>query len=249
MENQASPWGSGKKAAISLTYDDGIPNHLDIAMPMLESFGFRGTFYLITIAEYMRERKDDWRKAFERGHEIGNHTARHPGWHIKDAAADAPRLENMGPDDILREVAEAAEWLDQHIGRDPGRSFAYPYAHNGIGPEKDTAPYNAAVRRHCAGSRWGGGSVPNKAGADPFTLRSFGFGEKPTAEKVISFCDEKLKMGGWTILTFHGVGGPWIETAAEVHRELLQYLASQPILVAPVREVIALSNGFAKGSA
>ena len=236
---QTSPWGSGFAAAVSLTYDDGISNHLDIAIPMLEEYGFRGTFYLITSSGHMRERKDDWRRAFERGHEIGNHSVRHPGWDIKNAAPDAPRLERMSPAEIEAEVGDAAAWLDRHIGPDPRRTYAYPYAHNFIGPDKQVAPYEAAVRRYCAGSRLGGTGVPNPPGTNPYALRGFGFGANSTAEQLIGYCEQALQSGSLTILDFHGIGGPWIETAGEVHRQLLDYLAAHPIRVAPLRDLLA----------
>ena len=238
MPNPSSPWGPGFQAAVSLTYDDGIANHLDLAMPMLEAHGFRGTFYLITAAGHLAERRSDWQAAFRRGHEIGNHTARHPGWDIRNAAPDAPRLEQFGPADIEREVGEAADWLDQAIGPDPGRTFAYPYAQNFIGPDRRVEPYLAAVRRHCAGSRLGGGTSPNPPQADPYTLRGFSFGAGATAEQLIGYCEQARQAGGWAILDFHGVGGPWIETPAEAHRRLLAYLAERPFRVAPVRDLL-----------
>lgn len=41
-------WPKGKKAAISLTYDDGTYNQFKIALPIMESLGMRGTFYINT---------------------------------------------------------------------------------------------------------------------------------------------------------------------------------------------------------
>jgi sialate O-acetylesterase len=72
---------NGARGAVSLTYDDALAVHLDTAMPQLESFGLRGTFYIPTrasMADAWRERPADWRAAAERGHEIANHTQYHP---------------------------------------------------------------------------------------------------------------------------------------------------------------------------
>lgn len=38
-------WPAGKKAAVILTYDDGLRSQRDIVMPQLEAKGFRGTFF------------------------------------------------------------------------------------------------------------------------------------------------------------------------------------------------------------
>lgn len=41
-------WPDGKKAAISLTYDDGTYNQFHVALPIMEELGMRGTFYINT---------------------------------------------------------------------------------------------------------------------------------------------------------------------------------------------------------
>lgn len=41
-------WKDGKKAAVSLTYDDGTLNQFRIALPIMEEFDMRGTFYINT---------------------------------------------------------------------------------------------------------------------------------------------------------------------------------------------------------
>lgn len=38
---------NNKRAAVVLTYDDGIDGNLDIVVPALDSSGFKGTFYVI----------------------------------------------------------------------------------------------------------------------------------------------------------------------------------------------------------
>jgi peptidoglycan/xylan/chitin deacetylase (PgdA/CDA1 family) len=41
-------WPDGKKAAVSLTYDDGTYNQFHVALPIMEEYGMRGTFYINT---------------------------------------------------------------------------------------------------------------------------------------------------------------------------------------------------------
>ncbi len=68
---------NGKRAALSLTYDDGMDCHLDLVGPSLEDHGFRGTFYTPVNATLMG-RMDEWAALSQRGHELGNHTLFHP---------------------------------------------------------------------------------------------------------------------------------------------------------------------------
>lgn len=47
-ETEILKWPEGKKAAVSLTYDDGTLNQFHVALPIMESLGMRGTFYINT---------------------------------------------------------------------------------------------------------------------------------------------------------------------------------------------------------
>ena len=41
-------WKDDKQGAISITFDDGIINQLTVARPILDKYGLKGTFYIIT---------------------------------------------------------------------------------------------------------------------------------------------------------------------------------------------------------
>src|SRR5208282_4951521 len=70
---QVLTW-NGYKAAFSLTYDDGDPIHLDVAVPEMAKRNLRGTFFLIA---GKLDRVEDWKKILASGQEIGNHTVTH----------------------------------------------------------------------------------------------------------------------------------------------------------------------------
>ena len=71
------PWPGGRRAAVSLAYDDAIPSQLDHAIPALDRHGLKGSFYLTLSADTVRTRLDDWREAARNGHELGNHSLFH----------------------------------------------------------------------------------------------------------------------------------------------------------------------------
>lgn len=47
-ETNILKWPQGKKAAVSLTYDDGTYNQFHVALPIMEDLGMKGTFYINT---------------------------------------------------------------------------------------------------------------------------------------------------------------------------------------------------------
>src|SRR5687768_15137719 len=71
------PW-RGKKCAVVLTYDDAINQHLDHAVPVLDSLGLKATFYVTAFSSSIQTRLNDWKKLSSNGHELGNHTLFHP---------------------------------------------------------------------------------------------------------------------------------------------------------------------------
>lgn len=65
---------------VSLTFDDGYKSQYTDMLPILEKYGLKGTFYVITgligAPHYLNE--DQLKELYVRGHEIGSHTVSHP---------------------------------------------------------------------------------------------------------------------------------------------------------------------------
>jgi peptidoglycan/xylan/chitin deacetylase (PgdA/CDA1 family) len=231
-------WPGGAEAAVSLTYDDGRENHLDLAIPDLELFRFRGTFYLTHDNPYVEWSVDRWREAFSRGHEIGNHSYNHPS-----------RVDLSGYDsgDILAEVGHGALWLKRLIGPDPERSYAYPGGVTAIGTDnKDQDSYTEAISRYHRVARAAGGP-PN----DPLDVRPpiailsaslFDTPEGFRLDELRNYCEAARRHGRWAVIMFHDVVAAEYEIGAgqinqNVHRQFLGYLRVEPFWVAPVKEV------------
>ena len=62
-------WPKDTKAAVVLTYDDALDCHLDVAVPQLDEFGLKGTFYCTGISQSLYNRLDEWRETAQDGHE------------------------------------------------------------------------------------------------------------------------------------------------------------------------------------
>ena len=61
-----------------MTYDDAIDQHLDNAVPLLDSLGLKATFFITAYSASIQTRMPEWKSLPVRGHELGNHTLFHP---------------------------------------------------------------------------------------------------------------------------------------------------------------------------
>ena len=119
------PWPEGTSAAVCLTYDDGLDCHLDVAMPALEKYGLKGTFYATGFSSSLFTRMDEWRDWASKGYEIGNHTLFHPcdGDHF-DWVRSEYDLSKYTLDQLRNELRTANTLLTA-IDGEKERSFAY----------------------------------------------------------------------------------------------------------------------------
>jgi hypothetical protein len=117
---------------VSLTFDDALDVHLDIGIPLLEEYGFRGTFYVTVGAPSFTQRIDDWRCAAANGHELGNHTIFHPAWRHKSYVTDGNAIETYTLDRMRLELESANRILTGLDGQ-KARTFAYPCCNVVIG--------------------------------------------------------------------------------------------------------------------
>jgi peptidoglycan/xylan/chitin deacetylase (PgdA/CDA1 family) len=221
------PWPSERAAAVSLTYDDGMPSQLATAVPQLEAAGLRATFFL------NRKASDTpFRALLERGHELGAHTQDHPC----PAATGVPGtpLEDYDLSSFATELDADVAQL-RALGAPEPYSFAYPCGATWVGPTKDSVlPLIGA--RFAAARTVGSG----EASADTPLLEVPGRFDLATLSALEGAVDRAIERGGWLVLGFHGVGGDWLVTDAAVHESFLAGLAARSeVWVAPFGEVAA----------
>jgi peptidoglycan/xylan/chitin deacetylase (PgdA/CDA1 family) len=230
-------WPEGKTCAIVLTYDDGLPSHLQTAIPQLDGKGFKGTFYLYgqTVA---RENIAEWRKISRNGHELGNHSLYHPCSGKKDGAFPCSSLEDYTTAAMLREIAVMNQFL-YSIDGDTVRSYAYPCGQSGTGDGDYALPLGQSGLIRFARGGNGNPVITDFERLDPFHVPALAAMTGEPADRLIDFCRTVAERKGLGILLFHGIGGDYLDISAETHQELLDYLAAHTnIWVAPFREVM-----------
>ena len=220
------PWNN-HPAAVSLTFDDSRPVHLDVVIPELNKRHLHATFFLIVSKT---TRLDEWRKALAEGHEIGNHSVSHE--HAADLTKATEELQ----------VEDAKKFLDSNFKTDV-MTFAYPYTEVSPGLEYWVKRYDIAARGGRADSR----SLYLTADSQPdwYDLPSQPSYTKYDFTVYKGWVDKAIETKAWTTLQIHGIGDPstgFEPIPSNTFVELLDYLKSaesRGVWVAPFGEVAA----------
>ena len=227
-------WPDGKRAAVSLTYDDGLDSQLDNVAPQLDEFGLKATFFLTE--ENMEARLADWQALARRGHEIADHTMTHPCEFGGYTARSYDR----------EQLAPMEQFLDANFGPGRPRSFAYPCGETRLGKgdrAQRSVAYRAALGTTFMDARTVAGDPndPRRVGRDRYRLNAF----EPTYDAddprpASAYVQKAIDHGHWAILIFHEVLDRRLgegDTSKAVHHQILAWLVQQPVWCAPMREV------------
>lgn len=217
-------WPGGHRAAVSLAYDDALDSQLDNAIPQLDKYGFKGSFYLQLSREPVARRMEAWRAAARNGHELGNHTLFH------QCSGSAPGHEWVEPQRDLDHTS-AAQMRDQIL-----LANTMLQALDGRQQRTLTVPcgdviaegtnYIPGVAEQFVAIKLGEGAVvPDMATLDLHAVPV----EAPvgvTGEQLIAQVEEAARRGTMVNFTFHGIGGDYLTVSNEAHEALLAYLAA-----------------------
>ncbi len=216
-------WPKGIKAAVSLGYDDALNSQLDNAIPALNKYGLKGTFYLAMYADTIKTRLDEWRAAAKNGHELGNHSLFHqcsgsaPGRDWVTADYD---LDKLSPAQMQAQVRLANSFLHAIDGKTQ-RTFTAPCIDSKAGGQD----YLTGLQPDFVAFKATGGDViPDMQKLNPYMV-PVNFPNNVTGEQLIALVKEAAAKGTMINFTFHGVGGDYITTSNEAHEALLKYLA------------------------
>ena len=219
---QKPPVPTHKKAIIVLTYDDALRSQLNIAIPQLDATHLNGTFFLT--GNITQESLPGWRNAFKQGNELANHTLYHPCLITDGKGNPANNSANYTVYTIIREIGMMNNLLHA-IDNEKTHTYAYPCTESKVGGINyiDSLRKSGIVKY----ARMGGDQnaiVTDYSKLDPLLVPSWAVVGKITGDDLIAFVKKVEKEGGMGIFMFHGVGGDYLTTPAQAHRELLNYL-------------------------
>ena len=236
-------WPDRIQAAVSLTYDDGLPVHCTLVDPLLRQHGLLATFYPMVQSDLCRH-PEKWKHLAAAGHELGNHTLFHPcrqgrpnpyPWLDDRYDLRTYSLAHMRSElelanlvlyllDGLRERSYGSTCSDMTIGRG--------------GTEEPLEPLLADLFVAARGKVTGQATQP---GHD-FNLFDIGCvsGDGRSPEELIQLVARTCDSCGWAILMFHGIGAGThdLYLDSDVHERFVAWLAQQQaVWTAPVRTI------------
>jgi len=217
---QIAKFKGDRTAAVSMTLDDGLRNQDEFAVPLLNKYGIKATFYVIpgltpeTNDEAAKKKPGDhggmsWLRLKElaaQGHEIANHTWTHiPLTKIKDG-----QRVDMEPTLLDAQISKAYEAIKGHIGVAPF-TFATPGNATSDGVRAAGHKYHPVLRERC-----------ERFGAWPPTSKDF------TAAQANAMVDRYLKKGDALVWMMHAVTeGYNAFSGPDVLEDHLKYLRSK----------------------
>jgi len=234
-------WPDDCHGAVSLTFDDGLPDHLRRVVPLLDDRGLRGTFYLCPKGDNFADRLAPWRAVFEAGHEIGNHSLSHTcSRNFQPAHDPGPvGLEHTTLDEMGADLA-AAEGRLQELFPCEGRSFAYPCYQSDVGEGPTRQSYVPLVAKLFVAGRTGGeyGFFNHPYNVDLHHLGGIAAERMPGTE-LVGLVERCVRRGHWAVFAFHSIDGGRLGINEFDFEELLDHLAENRhrICTAPVAEL------------
>ena len=213
----AGPLPGAATAAISLTFDGALVEHVEMVAPILDEAGIRGTFFVTVPA--MLERPAAWRTVAQSGHEVGSHP--HFGVSVDgqlDWTKEAVRIDLL---ETNRGIASITGFLPTS------------FAKSGSSTRCVDGDYDADLRVYAA-------VRSSEVGSNDLVVAS------PTDVKCLPWdrISGALKFlpvpGGWTVPVFTRFFDPHWDQAENDLRALVEVLVQrEDIWVAPFGEVAA----------
>jgi peptidoglycan/xylan/chitin deacetylase (PgdA/CDA1 family) len=226
------PWNH-KKAAVVLTYDDAIDQHLDNAVPVLDSLGLKATFYITGYSSSIRKRMNEWRKLAANGHELGNHTLYHPcvGGAGREWVAPDYDLSRYTVKRMVDETKMNNVFLQALDGKTE-RTFAYTCGDMKIGDSS----FIGLLKNDFVAARAVRAEMHTIDKVDLYNVDCY-YVNGQTAEQMIEWVKQAVATHSLLVILFHGVGGGnSLNVTVPEHRRFLQYLRQNQndIWVAPM---------------
>jgi peptidoglycan/xylan/chitin deacetylase (PgdA/CDA1 family) len=191
-----------------LTYDDALASQLRYAVPVLDRYDLKATFFL------SGRDPSAFAPLARSGHELGSHTVTHP--------CNA-ELAALGPEEMASEL-DASIAAVHALGEAGKLTFAYPCGQTLMAGSESYVPI---VEQRYRAARGVTAAVAEPAKVDLFAVPALFPASSSDGSEVIAFVERAVSSGGWAVIGVHGVSeaGEYLQWAQPAHDKVLAYLA------------------------
>ena len=235
-------WPEGKKAAISLSFDDARESQVLRGTDLLDQFGVKATFFVVPSA--VEKQLNGWKKAVANGHEIGNHSLNHPctgnfSWSRSHA------LEDYTLKMMKSELEECNKRVQELLSVTPS-VFAYPCGQKFVGKGLNTKSYVPLVSKMFLLGRGWMDEAANDPGYCNFAQLTGIEMDGKNFDEILTLINDAVKNGTWLVLAGHEMGdeGPQT-TRLTMLKQLAEYVQNpvNGIWIAPMGTVAKYIQG------
>lgn len=233
---QFNPAWQGKKAAVVITYDDSINEHLDNAVPILDSLGLKATFYVTAFSNSVQTRMNEWKKLATTGHELGNHTLFHPcnGGTGREWVSKQNDLRNFSVKRMENEVGMTNLFLQALDGKTK-RTFAFTCGDMKI----DDSLFINGMKNDFVAARAVRNEMHKINEVDLYDIDCY-MVNNHSFEEMKAWVDKAVQTNSLLVILFHGVGGGnGLNVSIDNHRKILSYIKQQEkdLMIGPMLTV------------
>jgi peptidoglycan/xylan/chitin deacetylase (PgdA/CDA1 family) len=236
QESKSFHWPEGKRAAVSLSFDDARLSQIDTGLALLRKEGVKVTFFVTSAS--LEVRLVGWKQAVADGHEIGNHSLTHPCTGNYQFSLNNA-LENYDLRMMAHQLDGANEQIQKLLGVKP-KTFAYPCGQKFVGRGLDERSYVPLVaERFLVGRGYLDEAANNPAFCDLSRAMGTPFDDMEFAQ-MKKLIDEAAADGRWVIFVGHEIGPRHYQTTdANALAALCEYLKdpANGIWLGPVGEI------------
>lgn len=195
-------WPEGKRAALSLSFDDARLSQIDRGLALFDKCGVKVTFFVSP--DNLEKRLAGWKKAVAAGHEIGNHSLNHPC-----TGNYAFSLHNALEDYTLEKMAENIDGASAEIQRLLGvkpLTFAYPCGQKFVGRGREVKSYVPLVaERFIVGRGYLDEAANDPAFCDLAQATGMAIDDM-NYEQMLKLLTQASQEGRWLITVSHEIG-------------------------------------------
>ncbi len=200
-----NPSGAFSRPLVSIEFDDGWESAYQLGLPLVESYGWKATNYIVTETpgwdDYMTNAQIvDWNR---RG-DIGSHSVTHSS------------LPNMSKAKITKELKNSKSFLDKLLGEQT-KLLATPYCESN-NKVVSVAKSQYSSLRNCIED------INSKTSFNRYDLKSFIVLNTTTDAEITTLLNKAKANNGWLILVWHEVAGDnkneWSVSQATLQRQL-----------------------------